>query len=776
MSRSDSRSDRPLRYLGKSGPRRDALRKVIGAEQYIQDLRVPAMLVGKTLRAGVPHGRIKRIDASRARALPGIHAVLTAADVPDGRLGVNRDHPILKGDLVRSERDELAAVAAIDEARALEALSLIEVEIEELEPLLDPFAALAEGAPLVHADRPGNVALSYRHVSGDLEAAEAASEVIVEGRFVLPRIAHACLGTFGCLAQWDPSGRLSLTTPTQVPNLAQHDLSKILGLSADRIRIVQPAIGGGFGSKLDVYPHEPIAALLARAAGRPVKIVFDRTEEFIASPTRQDAVIDLRSGARKDGTFTFRECKVVLDNGGYTSWGATIPMVMMEAITSLYRVEAVRYEAVAAYTNNPYAGAFRGYGNPQGTFAVESQVDELAAELGVDPLELRRANAQESGETTPQGMVLTSCGLSQCLEAAADGIGWSDRARVKAEAEAARPGVRRGFGLASMIHVGGGARIYGSDGCGALIRIDDFGQVTLVIGATDIGQGAEEILATIVAEELGIAPTQVSVVGNDTDLAPWDVGVHASRTTFIAGNAARLAAQKLKERMAEATAEVWEVEAAELEVSDGQIRHRTDPGRKPLSYDRLVRRVHFRSGGGQMIAEVFYDPPSVHQDRNFVGNVSATYGFATHAAEVEVELDTGRVRVLRMVCAHDIGKALSPVAVQGQIEGGVVQGLGYSLSEELLVEGGRVKNPSFVDYHIPRAADVPPVEARIIETDDPDGPWGAKGLGEAPLIPVMAAVGNALADALGQRLRRAPFTAERVLAALGEPSCEEEGG
>jgi xanthine dehydrogenase molybdenum-binding subunit len=347
---------------------------------------------------------------------------------------------------VRSERDELAAVAAVDEDTAREALSLIDVELEPLPGIFDPFEALAEGAWLIHDDRAGNVALRYRHVSGDVDAALAASDVVIEGRFVLPRIAHACLGTFGCLAQWDPSGRLCLTTPTQVPNLAQRDIALVLGIEPHLVRIVQPAIGGGFGSKLDVYPHEPIAALLARATGRPVKIVFDRREEFIASPTRQNAVIDLKTGARKDGTLTARDCSVVLDNGGYTSWGATIPMVMMEAITSLYRVPAVRYEAVAAYTNNPYAGAFRGYGNPQGTFAVEAQMDEVAAALGIDPLELRLMNAQEPGETTPQGLRLTTCGLRRCLEAAASGIGWKDRQERRAAGSGSGSGGGSGGG------------------------------------------------------------------------------------------------------------------------------------------------------------------------------------------------------------------------------------------------------------------------------------------------------------------------------------------
>jgi xanthine dehydrogenase molybdenum-binding subunit len=765
-----SAHENDTRYIGRSAPRRDALRKVIGAEQYVQDLRVPGMLVGKILRAGVPHARIRAIDVSRARALPGVYAVITAADAPPGRLGVNRDHPILKADRVRSERDELAAVAAIDEDTAREALALVAVELEPLPPLLDPFEALREGAPLVHDDRPGNVALRYAHVHGDVDAALAASDVVVEGRFVLPRIAHACLGTFGCLAQWDLEGRLSLTTPTQVPNLALHDLSKILGLPPQKIRIVQPAIGGGFGSKLDVYPHEPIAALLARAAGRPVKIVFDRREEFVASPTRQDSVIDLKTGARRDGTLTARDCRVVLDNGGYTSWGATIPMVMMEAISSLYRLEAVRFEAVAAYTNNPYAGAFRGYGNPQGTFAVESQMDELAAALGVDPLDLRLKNAQAPGEVTPQGLRLTTCGLRDCLLQAAEGIGWQDRRRGQAPGEGHR---RRGVGLASMIHVAGGARIYGSDGCGSILKIDDFGRVTLITGATDIGQGAEEILATIVAEELGVEPAAVSVVGNDTDVAPWDVGVHASRTTFIAGNSARLAAQKLKQRLAEAASEVWGVPVEKLEVGGGTVRVRTAPDKPPIAYDRLVRQVHFRPKSTQLVAEAFYEPPSVHQDANFVGNVSATYGFATHAAEVEVDTETGKVTVLRMVCAHDVGRALSPTAVVGQVEGGVAQGLGYAVMEELLVQGGKIANPSFVDYHIPKATDVPPIDVRLVETDDRDGPFGAKGMAEAPIIPVAAAVANAVADALGVRLRQLPMTPERVLAALGRAECTD---
>ncbi|CAG1770400.1 partial xanthine dehydrogenase molybdenum-binding subunit, partial [uncultured bacterium] len=402
--------------IGKRIVKLDAPEKASGQTRYVHDLDLPGQLHAKILRSTRVHARIRRIDASRARALPGVHAVLTAADVPYQRpLGVGKDQLPLKGDKVRSLRDEIAAVAADTEAIAEAALKLIEVDYEDLPPLTDPAEALKPGAPVIHGEKlpapaphdalkpgePGdaeahrhNVAMTFDYAQGDVALGEAESDVVVDDWFRLHYVTHCCMGVSGVIAEFDRSGNLTLHSNTQVPFLHKREFAEILGMDPGRIRIIQPPIGGGFGSKLDIYPFEPICVFLAKATGRAVKLVFSREEEFIASPTRQPVLLRLRSGAKKDGTLTFRVCETLHDNGAYTSWGATTPFVMMQTISSLYRVPHCKYHTTAVYTNNPYAGSFRGYGNLQATFAVEQQIDELAEKLGIDPLEMRLKNAQ----------------------------------------------------------------------------------------------------------------------------------------------------------------------------------------------------------------------------------------------------------------------------------------------------------------------------------------------------------------------------------------------
>jgi len=395
----------------------------------------------------------------------------------------------------------------------------------------------------------------------------------------------------------------------------------------------------------------------------------------------------------------------------------------------------------------------RGYGNLESTFAIEAQMDDLAERLGLDRVEIRRRNATRSGDVNPQGSVITSCAMTECLDAV-------EREMARSAGEAAPPGWRRGVGYAAMFHVGGGARVYRSDGCGAILKLDDFGKVSLLTGASEIGQGSETVLAMIVAEELGLPLARVEVVNSDTSIKPWDVGVHASRTTFIAGNAALLAARALKGKLLALAASVMDERADDLELVDGLVRVRDHPER------RVVRAGHFREGGRTLVAEAFYDPPNEMLSKDLRGNVSAAYGFAAQAALVEVSLATGQVRVLKVASAHDVGRALNPLAAEGQIHGGIHMGLGYALSEELRIEEGRVLNPQFMEYALLSASDMPEIVIHLIETIDEAGPFGAKGLGESGVIPVAAAVANAVKDAVGVRLTALPMTPERVFRAL----------
>ncbi len=753
--------------IGRRIPKLDAPDKASGKTRYLDDLNLPGQLHAKILRSSRLHARIVRIDTSRAKALPGVHAVLTAADVPYQRpLGIiAKDHLPLKGDKVRSLRDEIAAVAADTEELAEEALRLIEVEYEDLPVLCDPRAALEPGAPVIHDSHPDNVTTRWDYAQGDVELGEAESDVVVEDTFTLHYVTHCCMGVSGIIADFDPSGNLTLYSNTQVPFLHKREFAQVLGMDPARIRIIQPSIGGGFGSKLDIYPFEPICIFLARAARRPVKLVFTREEEFIASPTRQPVILTLRSGAKKDGTLTFRTVNTLHDNGAYTSWGASTPFVIMQTVSSLYRVPHCKYHTTVVYTNNPYAGSFRGYGNLQGTFAVESHMDKLAEAIGMDPLSFRLKNAQEPGEITGQGLHFKSCGLKECLTTAARYSDFQRKHQENVARQRAPGAIKRGVGMASMLHVGGGAKIYPSDGCGTILKLDDFAQVTLITGASEIGQGSETVLAQLVCEELGLPMTAVKVVNNDTDITPWDVGVHASRTTFIAGNSALGAARKARAKIFAAAENLTGCAAAIMDLRAGHIVDATTD--EPLiALDKLVRSLHFSDRAELVMTTHYYEPPSKHQDKEFKGNVSAAYAWATQVVEVEVDTETGVVRMTKVTAAHDVGRVLNRLGIEGQVEGGVVMGAGYALTEELIVENGAVKNPGFRDYKLVTAPEVPAMDIHFIETFDGEGPQGAKGVGEAPAICIAAATANAIYNATGVRIYRLPFTPEKVYRAL----------
>ena len=769
--------------IGRRIPKLDAPDKASGRTRYLHDIDLPGQLHAKILRSSQVHARIVSIDVEAARRVPGVHAVITAADVPWQRpIGVTKDHMPLKGDVVRSRRDEIAAVAADTVEAAEQALRLIQVTYEPLPVVATSAEALEPGAPRLHGEdlrAPGrggaleivhpaskdNVAMVHEYAQGDVAVGERESAVVVEDVFWLHYVTHCCMGVSGVIAEFDNSGNLLLYSNTQVPFLHKREFAELLGIDPGRIRIIQPPIGGGFGSKLDIYPFEPIAIFLAKLTRRPVKLVFTREEEFVASPTRQPVLLKLRSGCDRAGRLTFRAVETLHDNGAYTSWGATTPFVMMQTISSLYRVPHCHYRTRAVYTNNPYAGSFRGYGNLQATFAVEAHMDKLADALGMDPLEFRLLNAQDPGETTPQGMHFRSCGFKDCLRTAAERSDY--RAKRREHLAHWRDGnpIKRGIGIASMLHVGGGAKMYPSDGCGTIIKLDDFAQVTLITGASEIGQGSETVLAQLTCEELGLPIDAVTVVNNDTAITPWDVGVHASRTTFIGGNSAIGAARKAKRKILEAAAPKAGHAAEDLDLRGGYIVVKAT-GERIQELGKFLRSLHFADKAELVMTTYYYEPPSVHLDRQYRGDVSAAYSWATQVAEVEVDTETGVVRLLKITAAHDVGRVLNRLGIEGQIEGGIVMGQGYALTEDLLVEGGVIKNPNFRDYKLITAPEIPDIDISFIETLDGEGPQGAKGVGEAPAICIAAAVANAIYNATGTRIYALPFTPEKVYRAL----------
>jgi len=789
---------REFHYIGKKAARPDGPDKAAGRAHYIHDLQRPGMLYGKIKFSDSPHARIKHIDTSKARSLPGVRAVLTADNIPEIRFGFLRDNLALKKDKVRQYRDEVAAVAAIDPDIAIEATELIEVEYEPLECVFSADEAMKEGAPLVHETDPQGrrrnnnyLPLKFHHESGDLETGKRASKYTVEGTFSTPLVQQCCMGTAGCIAEFDMNHNLTIWAKTQIPFLAQRDFNRALtemGLKNRNTRIILPALGGGFGTGLDTHAYEYIAILLAYQTGLPVKIVYNRREEFSYLSPRQSSQTRIIQGCDHRGKLTFREVEVLQDNGAYTSWGATYPSVMMMPATSLYRVPNIIFDAKLVYTNNTYCQAMRGYGNPELTWALESNMDELAEAAGIDPLDFRMLNRNEPGDTTPMGLKISTCGLKECLETVAQKLDWK---------RGTKKGKTRGVGIASLIHVGGGGRIYRSDASGIILKLDDFGNVNVFHGGVEMGQGLHAVLVQSVAEALGVLPDKVFINPTDTGTCPWDVGTHASRGAFMAGNAAILAANKLRSRIFELAEELFPAEVEKnlkkhlekypdykppdfdvvkaakrnrFDLQEGHIFIKDAPMEPWLLMDlgRLLRTAHFRQQGQMLTAEAFYDPPNELPDfEKGYGNISSTYAFGTQGAEVEVDTETGEVKILRMVAAHDVGKVLDPPGLKGQIYGALAQGVGYALYEELKSEKGKIQNSNFRDYKIPRTHEMDfPIDLEFIETNDSFGPFGAKGVAEPGLVPTAPAIANAIYNAVGVRIHDLPITPEKVLEAL----------
>jgi CO/xanthine dehydrogenase Mo-binding subunit len=789
-----------LLHVGKGIPRTIEVDKVTGRARYINDLKLPGMLYGKILYSPSAHARITRIDTSQAERVPGVRAVLTGRNIPDVRVGFLRDQWVLKGDVVRQFRDEVAAVAAINPEIAEEALGLIEVEYEELTAVFDPIEAMREGAPLVHElDAMGKpvrtniLPLPWRFSAGDIEQGRRDSAYMAKDSLSTTWVNQCCMGTSGCVAEFDMNNNLTFHSQTNVPFLGKQRIMEYLssiGVKGKNVRVINPIVGGSFGTKLDTDIYEFISILLALRTRKPVKILFSREEEFRALPPRQPAVFTIEQGCDKEGRLTFRKAEAILDNGAYTSWGATTPSVMVMPMSSLYRVPNISFEATCVYTNNIYCQAMRGYGNPQATFAVETSMDSLAEEAGIDPAEFRLINANQPGDVTPMRLKITSCGMEECINSVKQKLNWSEK-------KGKRTG--RGVGMGSLIHVAGGARVYKSDGHGIMVKVDQNGHVDVLDGGTDQGQGSPTVISQIVAEALGFRPEDISLTLGDTGLCLWDAGTHASRHTFMAGNAAIRACETVKRQILELAVEnIPKIVASgfkrkkkkdpdfvepeldyslisrpeDLDIKDRMIFPKNDPEHPffRIEASQILRDgLHVGTGESRVVvAEAFYDPPTEMLDRELKGNLSCTYAFGTTGVEVEVDEETGEVRILQLFAAHDVGKAINPTLVNGQIYGAAYMGVGYGLTEEIKLEQGRVMNPNFLDYKMLTAMDVIPVEPIVIEPGDEDGPYGAKGIGEPGLVPTAPAIANAIYDAVGVRITSLPITPEKVLAALKE--------
>jgi len=732
--------------------------KVSGKTVYGIDLRLPGMLAGKILRSPHAHARIKSIDITGALKLPGVRAVLTGADMKQKPYGiVVKDELPLAVDTVRYIGDEVAAVAAVDEETARRAVEAIRVDYEPLAAVLDPEEALQPGAPQLHGDFPGNLAWERLLERGDVAKGFAEADVVVEETFTTRAINHAYLEPTSCIASVDSYRGLTLYTALQSPHIVRNLLAETLDLPPSRVRIVGPAMGGGFGGRvfgnLKVYL---LSALLAMHAGAPVKIRLTREEEFIAGRPMVPVVFKVKMGVRRDGTITARESDILVDNGAYSAQGPWVAKTISERNDSLYRIPNIRTRARLAYTNKVPTGQMRAYGNQTANYAYETLLDMAARRLGMDPLELRLKNCIGPGDISVHGLEIKSCNLAQCFKTAAAAVGWDRK----------KPG--RGYGISGAIHANGSVVAHKDfRGAAAVIRLEEDGKFTLFTGEQDYGQGTHTVFAQIAARVLNISPQDITVYSKDTAVIPYSQGAFAMRQTTIGGHAVRLAAEDLKQKMAGLAAELL---GAEAELSGAVFR---TPGGAELSLSEIAYQWRCRHNGLAMTGEGNYNPPGSAYDSSGYGNIAVTYSFAAHAAEVEVDPQTGALTIHKIVAVHDSGKIINYTTALGQVFGGVTQGLGYSCFEGYLFDGGRVLNPDFATYQLPTALDVPPIEPLFIDSEDPEGPFGAKGLGEIVQVPLLGALSCAVADAIGTPVTSLPMTAEKIYRAAAGKECLE---
>jgi selenium-dependent xanthine dehydrogenase len=744
----EEREDLPLEVVGHRLARPDARAKVTGEAIFAADLYFDDMLYAKVLRSEYPHARIVKVDAQRARAVPGVAAVLTADDVPGTKNhGLAReDWPVLAYDKVRYVGDAIAVVAAESEEIAEEAAKLIEVAYEPLPVVSSAEEALAPDAPPVHER--GNVLEHIELRQGDVVKGFAEADVIVQHEYRTPRGDHVFLEPEAAVALID-DGRVVVYVGSQIPFSDRAQIAASLDVPTDQVRVIQTKIGGAFGGKEDIAGQIHVA-LLAKVTRRPVKLVYTREESLIVHPKRHECVIRLKTGAKKDSRLTAAEALILGDSGAYASLG---PYVMTRTAThSLgpYEVPNVKVDCYALYTNNTPAGAYRGFGVPQAHFAAETQMDILAEELGISPFAVRRKNALRIGAVTTTGQRLReSVGLLDTIRRVAEAI----------EAQEAPPGKRRGWGVACAyknVGLGGGA----PDSAGVEVELFADGHAQVRAGAADVGQGIVMVLAQVVAEELGVEYDRIDVLLADTDLTPDGGATTASRQTYISGNAARLAAGRLRETLGRVAAEELDVSPQSLVFRRGRVE---GPDGKAMSLREAIRLA--QEEGRPLAASEVYTPPKT-VPLGDEGDAHFAFGYATHAAEVEVDISSGEVKVLRVVAAHDVGRAVNPQAVEGQLEGGVVMGLGFALMEDFTMEEGRPQKTTLTKYRIPTPKEMPEIIPILVEHRTAEGPYGAKGVGEVTSIPTTPAITNAIYNAVGVRIFSLPATPEKILAGL----------
>lgn len=757
----------PQSTLGIDTPQVTAKAKVLGRAVYAGDYKVAGMLHGKILRSPYPHARIVRIDTSAARALPGVKAVLTGDDAPANMWGVHHKerHVLAKG-VVRYCGEEVAAVAALTDEIARDALDLIQVEYEELPAILSTDEAMDEEAFGIHPDR-NNVAHHIEFERGDVDAGFASADLIHEDTYNTHSQYPGYLEPMATVASLDPDGRLVLYTSTQAVNLVRMQVAMTLGLQISSVRVIQAATGGGFGGKIVEDDNQLVAGLLALHTKRPVRLVNNRLEDFQAACASVPERITLKLGMLKDGRIVAKQVQITAECGAYAGLAGDVMHVSSMRSDNMHRNVNVRSKATLYYTNNPPRGAFRGFGGAQMLFALNSHIDTMAEKLGLHPMDVHKINAHKAGDTTVHGWFIGSTGLEECIDQATQAMQWQEK-RAHGKTRGVK---RRGVGMAAAMHVSGNRTIGNWDGSTIIVKINEDGRVFLITGECDMGQGASTMLSQIVAHELSIPLQDVHVVTPDTDVSPVAVGTLASRVTMSGGNAAIVAARKARDELFALAAPRWNTTPDALSIGSGAVFVSDNPEQFATLAD-LARQHIWRHGGGGIQVTGTWDPKTTMHDDQLYGNIAAAYSYAAQTVEVEVDTETGQVTIVDSYVADDCGKALNPIAIHGQTNGATVQAIGWTLYEQLHYENGRLANGNFADYNMSTADSVPMLRGGFVESNDPNGPYGAKGASETAILPGAPAIANAVYDAIGVRITNLPITPEKILAALRQKSVQ----
>jgi len=760
--------------VGQSLPRIEAQEKITGQAVYTDDMILPGMLHAAVLGSDYAHARIVSCDTSAAKALPGVKAVLCGEDLPNNLYGMCiQDEPILARGKVRYVSEPVAAVAAVDLATAKQALQLIEVEYQELDAVFDVEEALADGAPAIHEDRPNyegqvepadnpNLASYGSFEEGDLTKAWDECDVIVDGVYETPAQEHMYMEPCSTIASVDSaSGKVTICTSTQGIFIIQTAVARLLGLPMSKVRVTAPRIGGGFGGKGGVT-NQPVTAALAVAAKAPVKLTYSREDDMMMNKSRHPSRVYMRTGAKADGTLVAREARCYINTGGYADEGPFVAATLLSFIRGPYRMANLKAEAWCVYTNRVKAGAFRGFGAPQAHYPSEIQLDEIADRLGMDPFDLRNKNALITNDKFLGGQNVDHGNLNACLEAARTQSDW-DKRRANVATVA---GKKRGIGMAAATHISALLS------AGATTKLNEDGTITVNTGAVDIGQGGDTVMCQLAAGVLGVPMEQINYAMPDSDFSPYNYLTAASRTTYTVGNAVARSSELVKDQIFKHGSEMFECAEEDLELRPGGFVGIIGVPDAQLPFAAVAGRALYGSGGPIMgTYNWLYQPEPFDPKRTltagFTPAAAGIFAFAALVVEVEVDEATGKVDVLEIWSAHDLGRAINPGAVEGQIQGGLVQGLGYALIEELVWDDGRMSNPSMMDYKVPGAMDVPyEIHPIILEDPEETGPFGARAIGEIPLNMVAPAVCNAIKHATGAKLTTVPATGERVLRAM----------